>query len=77
MAVHPKEIQLYVTADGSVPFAEWLDTLKDIKTQTIINTRLDRVRLGNLGDYRSVGSGVYELRIDYGSGYRLYFGQVG
>jgi putative addiction module killer protein len=47
-----------------------------VKTQTIVLKRLDRVSLGNLGDYRSVGGGVYELRIDYGSGYRVYFGQV-
>jgi putative addiction module killer protein len=39
--------------------------------------RLDRVKLGNLGDYRSVGEGVFEFRIDYVPGYRIYFGQVG
>ena len=39
--------------------------------------RLDRIKLGNLGDYRSVAQGVFELRIDYGPGYRVYFGQVG
>jgi putative addiction module killer protein len=37
---------------------------------------LDRIQLGNLGDYRSVGSGVFELKIDYGPGYRVYFAQV-
>ena len=36
-----------------------------------------RVTLGNLGNYRSVGEGVCELKIDYGAGYRVYFGQVG
>jgi putative addiction module killer protein len=77
MDVRPKDIRLYRRADGKIPFTEWLDALRDIKTQTIINKRLDRVRLGNLGDYRSVGAGVYELRIDHGAGYRIYFGQVG
>lgn len=76
MAVQPREIQRYITSEGKVPFAEWLDSFRDIKTQTIINKRLDRVSRGNLGDYRSVGEGVYELKIDYGSGYRIYFGQI-
>jgi putative addiction module killer protein len=76
MEAQPREIQRYITIDGKVPFAAWFDSLKDVKTQTIILKRLDRVLLGNLGDHRSVGGGVYELRIDYGSGYRIYFGQV-
>ena len=37
--------------------------------------RLDRVRLGNLGDSRTVGQGVHELKVDYGPGYRIYIGQ--
>ena len=39
--------------------------------------RLERIKLGNLGDFRSVGEGVCELRIDYGPGYRVYFGRIG
>jgi putative addiction module killer protein len=42
-----------------------------------IEKRLQRVKFGNLGDYRSVGEGVCELKIDYGPGYRIYFGQIG
>jgi putative addiction module killer protein len=42
-----------------------------------IRARLDRVEAGNLGDYKVVGKGVGELRIDYGPGYRVYFGQLG
>lgn len=77
MEVQPREIQRYVTPDGKVPFAEWLNSLRDTKAQYRIDLRLNRVQLGNLGDYRSVGEGVYELRIDYASGYRIYFGQIG
>lgn len=51
--------------------------MRDIKAKTKIAQRLNRLNLGNLGDYKSVGGGVYELRIDYGSGYRIYFGQIG
>jgi putative addiction module killer protein len=77
MATQPREIERYVTPDGQIPFDNWFDSIRVSKTQTIISKRLDRVRMGNLGDYRSVGEGVFELRIDYGRGYRIYFGQVG
>jgi putative addiction module killer protein len=73
----PRDIQRYITADGKIPFDCWFDALRDEKTKTIINKRLNRVRLGNLGDYRSVGEGVCELKINYGPGYRVYFGQIG
>jgi len=60
-----------------VPFDEWLDDLSDNKTVARILARLARVRQGNLGDCKSVGEGVNELRLDYGPGYRIYFGQKG
>ncbi len=47
--------------------------MKDVSGRAKIRVRLDRVRLGNLGDNRPVGEGVRELRIDYGPGYRVYF----
>ena len=53
---------------------DWLNALKDARTRARIRRRLDRVRLGNLGDYQSVGEGVYELRLFFGPGYRIYFG---
>lgn len=77
MSVQPREIKRYITSDGKIPFAEWFDSLRDINAQIKIDTRLRRVSVGNLGDYRSVGEGVFELRIDYGPGYRVYFGQIG
>ncbi|MEG4005523.1 type II toxin-antitoxin system RelE/ParE family toxin [Microcoleus sp. Pol11C1] len=76
MEVQPRDIQRYSTPDGKVPFSEWLDSLRDLKAKFKIERRLDRVGTGNFGDYRSVGEGVYELRINYGPGYRVYFGQV-
>ncbi|MBE9019128.1 addiction module killer protein [Chroococcidiopsis sp. CCALA 051] len=73
----PREIQVYATPDGKYPFIEWLESLRDSNARAKIKARLDRVETGNLGDYKAVGKGVCELKIDYGSGYRVYFGQVG
>lgn len=67
----------YLTETGRKPFKEWLDGLKDIVARQKVRIRLDRVRLGNLGRNRSVGEGVYELKIDYGPGYRVYYATEG
>ena len=59
-------------------FAKWLKRLKDPDAKSRINLRIRRIALtGNLGDYKPVGDGVCELRIDYGPGYRMYFAQRG
>ena len=77
MEVQPREIRRYITPDGRNPFAEWLSSLRDLNAVVKIEQRLDRVRLGNLGNSKSVGEGVCELKIDFGPGYRVYFGQFG
>jgi hypothetical protein len=77
MESQPREIQRYVTPDGKIPFDQWYESLSDAKTQYKIDARIERIALGNLGDYRFLGAGVYEFRINYGPGYRLYFGQIG
>ena len=74
MDAFPYTISYYLTAAGGKPFKEWLDSLKDIMARQKIRVRLDRVRLGNLGKNRSVGESVYELKVDYGPGYRVYYG---
>lgn len=58
-------------------FSKWLRKLRDINARANILKRLVRVGNGNLGDYKSVGAGVLEIRIDYGPGYRLYFTMQG
>ena len=77
METQPRDVRRYITEDGRIPFAEWLESLRDKKAYAKINERLRRVNLGNLGDFRSVGGGVFEFRIDSGPGYRVYFGQIG
>ena len=61
---------------SSEPFTEWLDELKDRAARAKIWARLARIRTGNFGDCRSVGSGVFELRVDFGPGYRVYYGHI-
>lgn len=77
MRTYPFDLEYYVTDDGRAPFKEWLDDLKDITARAKIRIRLDRTRLGNFGDSRSVRGGVYELKVGYGPGYRIYFAHEG
>lgn len=58
-------------------FAKWLDGLDDIRARARIQARIERLAGGNPGDVKPVGSGVSELRIDYGPGYRVYFTKSG
>ena len=59
------------------PLVEWLEALKDRHARARIQIRLDRLSLGNFGDHRVLGGGVYELKIDWGPGYRVYFARTG
>jgi putative addiction module killer protein len=54
-------------------FAEWLVGLRDRMAQKRIAMRLTRIEAGLLGDWKALGDGVSELRVDYGPGYRIYF----
>ena len=77
MKVTPKEVIVFRNQTGKGPFERWLDGLNDHRAVAKVLARLARVRLGNLGDCKPVGEGVSELRVDYGPGYRIYFGQQG
>lgn len=73
----PKKLLNYQTEDGQQPFRDWFQSLRDKVIVARIRARLERVEQGNLGDAKSVGQGVSELRFAFGSGYRIYFGQAG
>lgn len=62
---------------GDSPFGIWLDNLKDRKVRAIIEQRIYRMRTGNLGDSRRLLGNIYEIRIHYGPGFRVYFGRDG
>lgn len=58
-------------------YAKWIDGLRDMQARARILARVERLRAGNPGDVKPVGSGVSEMRIDYGPGYRVYFARRG
>ena len=70
-------LQIYQSTANRRPFSEWLDQLNDRQARTRVQTRIDRLALGNFGDYRALDGGVYELRMDWGPGYRVYFARIG
>lgn len=72
-----KHLIQYVAPDGRVPFRDWLYHFKDVHTRARIRTRLDRLVLGNPGDFKAVGKGIFELRFHFGSGYRVYYAEEG
>jgi putative addiction module killer protein len=72
----PREILICQTEDGREPFMEWLHEL-DPATRGRVRARIDRLEDGLFGDAQPIGEGLSELRLDFGPGYRVYFGQRG
>ena len=71
------EIREYLTETGVNPYRKWFESIRDLKIKARIEVRLTRVELGNFGDHKAVGNGVFELRFAFGSGYRVYYGLDG
>lgn len=67
----------YQTAQRRRPFQEWVDSIKDRAVKAAVAARINRVRAGTLGDWKAVGEGVFELRLDLGPGFRIYIGRDG
>jgi putative addiction module killer protein len=69
-------VREYVDDGGRIPFRDWLNRL-DTVTRARVQARILRFETGNLGDHKQVGGGVWEARLDFGPGYRVYFGKIG
>ncbi len=69
-------IREYLTAEEKSPYRAWLDPLPP-SVRARVQARVLRFEMGNLGDHKSVGGGVWEARLAFGPGYRIYFGKVG
>ena len=70
-------VRRYRTEDGREVVTEWLDQLRDVRAKARIVARVARLKAGNLGDCKPLRDGVSEFGVDYGPGYRVYFGIVG
>lgn len=69
-------IREFLTPQGQSPYRTWLTTL-DPAVRARVQARVLRFETGNLGDHKTAGGGVWEARLPFGPGYRLYFGKVG
>lgn len=71
------ELRRYLTESGRDVFGEWLAGLRDVRTRAKIVAGIDRLSLGNFGDCKALRGGLFEFRIDWGPGYRVYYALVG
>ena len=70
------DVREYVDAAGRSPFTKWLRAL-NVQTAAKVATALERIAQGNLSNVETVGKGVLEYKVDFGPGYRIYFGRDG
>ena len=71
------EIRHYLTREGKDVYVEWQRDLRDTKARIAVDRRINRRELGNFGDHKFCRDGVWELRIDIGPGYRVYYAIAG
>jgi putative addiction module killer protein len=71
------EVRHYVTESGQDVISDWLIRLKDVRARAKVAVRIARLSVGNFGDCRPLREGVWELRIDWGPGYRIYYAMLG
>ena len=73
---HMIEVREYLDAEGKSPYAKWFDRL-NVGAAVKVATVVHQMEQGNFSNVKGVGAGVYEYRIDFGPGYRIYFGKGG
>lgn len=71
------EIRHYLTSDAKDTYLDWFRRLRDVTAKIAVDRRVNRIELGNFGDHKFCRDGVWELRIDVGAGYRVYYAVAG
>lgn len=71
------EIRHYLTTDDKDVYLDWLRKLRDMTARIAVDRRVNRIELGNFGDHKFCRDGVWELRINVGAGYRVYYAMAG
>lgn len=70
------QVELFVDRNGRCPFENWFANIRDQRTRAVVKSRINRLRLGNFGDCKKLLPGIFELRVDFGPGYRIYFSMI-
>ena len=73
---HMTEVREYLDTEGNSPYAKWFDRL-NVAAAVKVTTAVHRMEQGNFSNVKGVGAGVYEFRIDFGPGYRIYLARTG
>ena len=76
MQIVPRDVRNYITLEGRNPLRQWVTHLRDKKAIANVQRRIARLQEGNFGDFKRLNRDLYELRINYGPGYRVYFGML-
>lgn len=70
-------LKIYQEKNGKLPLVNWIESIQNNIYKARIKNRLSRIEAGNIGDYKYLKSGIYELRLCFGAGFRIYFGKIG
>jgi len=73
MMHQPFKILRYQTNNGDQPYTEWVNALKDRQAANLIHARVDRLEDGHFGRTRHINQNVWEMKIDFGPGYRVFY----